>query len=463
MNRSLLRGLQPETAFTGVSIDSRRVREGDLFIAIRGENHDGHDYVLEALEKGAVAAVVKRQWLSVQKRHAVRRRPLIPVEDTVEALGSLALYHRQRLGLPVIAVTGSNGKTTAKEMIAAVLRTHYRVLRNESSLNNHIGVPLTLLRLARTHEVAVVEMGMNHAGEIAHLCSIAEPTAGVITNVGAAHLEYLGDLDAVADAKAELAEAIGPHGFLVLNANDARVAAMRERTEARTITFGFGREAEVRGEIIEFSKGIFPVFRYNGSPTIHLKVPGVHNVVNALAAAAVGKAMGCTPEQVLEGLESYEGTMWRTEIIEAGEILILNDAYNANPVSAAASLELLHNWDNAQPHRRVAVLGDMLELGEVAPQSHRRLGQKAVESEVELLIAVGDHASELVTGACEAGMSREQVVLSVDVDEAWHELEARLQPGDLVLLKGSRRVGLERLVDHIRSRHAGPQPAGEEA
>ena len=256
MNGAFPRTLQPETAFTGISIDSRNVRDGDLFVAIVGQNHDGHDFVFDAMEAGATAAVVNREWLSAQKRRSVRGRPLIPVGDTVEAIQTLSLYHRQRLGLPVIAVTGSNGKTTTKEMIAAVLRTRFRTMRSESSFNNHIGVPLTLLRLRRSHEVAVVEMGMNHPGEIARLCTISEPTAGVVTNVGGAHLEFMGDLDGVADAKAELAEAIGSHGFLVLNADDPRVAAMRDRTEARTITFGVDEKAEIQGEVVEMDRGI---------------------------------------------------------------------------------------------------------------------------------------------------------------------------------------------------------------
>ncbi|MCK4771431.1 MAG: UDP-N-acetylmuramoyl-tripeptide--D-alanyl-D-alanine ligase [Candidatus Latescibacteria bacterium] len=462
MNGALPRGLQPETAFTGVSIDSRRICEGDLFVAIEGLNHDGHDFVFEALQQGAVAAVVKREWLSAQKRRSVRGLPLIVVQDTIEALQALSLYHRQRLGLPVIAVTGSNGKTTTKEMISSVLRTRYRALRSEGSFNNHIGVPLTLLRLRRSHEVAVVEMGMNHPGEIARLCAIAEPTAGVITNVGAAHLEFMGDLDAVAYEKAELAEAIGPHGFLVLNADDSRVAAMGERTEARIVTFGLEQKAEIRGEIVEFDRGIYPVFRCNGGPAVRLQVPGVHNVMNALAAAAVGEAMGCSPEQVGEGLESYEGSKWRTEMIEADGILVLNDSYNANPVSVSIALRLLHDWENARPHRRVAVLGDMLELGRSAPRSHRSLGEEVVHSGVELLIAVGDYAPEVIEGALEAGFPGDGALASGDVDEAWIELGPRLEPGDLVLVKGSRRIGLERIVDYICSRHGDPHPAGEE-
>jgi UDP-N-acetylmuramoyl-tripeptide--D-alanyl-D-alanine ligase len=463
VNGSFPRNLHAETAFTGVTIDSRNVRDGDLFIAIAGERHDGHDYVFDALDRGAAAAVVSRNWLSEHKRRSVRGRPLIPVNDTVEALQALSQYHRQRLGLPVVAISGSNGKTTTKEMTASVLRTRYRAMRSESSFNNHIGVPLTLLRLRRSHEVAVVEMGMNHRGEIAHLCSVAEPTAGVITNVCAAHLEFMGDLDGVAEAKAELAEAIGPHGFLVLNADDPKVSAMRNRSEARIITFGLENDADIRGEIVEFSRGIFPVFRINGGPPIHLEVPGTHNVMNGLAAAAVGDAMGCMPEQVQEGLEAYKGARWRTEIVEADGIVVLNDSYNANPASSSVALQLLSDFENGDSHRRIAVLGDMLELGDTAGQSHQEMGEESAGSGIELLVAVGDFASEVIKGAVNAGLPSELTISSGDVNEAWKELEPRLREGDLVLVKGSRRVGLDQLVEQICNRDGIPETEGEDS
>lgn len=447
---SLPKGLPPEAVFSRVCIDSRAVREGDLFIAIRGNRFDGHDFASEALRKGAVAAVVEQQWLARQKRRAVRGQPFIVVPDTLEALQALARYHRRRLGIPVIGITGSNGKTTTKEMVTSVLATRYRVLRSEASFNNHIGVPLTLLRLRLAHEVAVLEMGTSRPGEIAELCGIAVPTSAVITNVGPAHLEFMGDLDTVARAKGELAEAIGRGGFLVLNADDERVLAMGEESEARVITFGFGKNADIRGRALEPLEGAFWSFCYNDTPPIQLKVAGLHNVANALAAAAVGEVMGCTPEQVRQGLEACRGVAHRSELVRAGEIVILNDAYNANPASAVTALELLRDWKNGRPHRRVAVLGDMLELGERSSELHRRLGEQAYASGVELLLAVGGFADELSGGALTSGMRPECVHRSGDVEEAWEVLRTLLRPGDLVLLKGSRRVGLEGLVERIR-------------
>jgi UDP-N-acetylmuramoyl-tripeptide--D-alanyl-D-alanine ligase len=460
MISALPKGLPPEAAFSGVSIDSRTVNEGDLFIAIRGERHEGHGFVTEALRKGAVAAVVEQQWLTRQRRRAVRGQPFIVVPDTVEALQALARYHRRRLGIPVLGVTGSNGKTTTKEMIASVLGTRYRVLRSESSFNNHIGVPLSLLRLRRAHEVAVVEMGMNHAGEIAHLCTIAVPTSGVITNVGPAHLEFMGDVDAVARAKGELAESIGRGGFLALNADDERVMALGESTEARVVTFGMEKGAEVRGKLLEPTDGAFWAFHYNDNPPIQLKMAGLHNVSNALAAAAVGEVMGCSPEQVKQGLEAYRGEKCRSELVRAGEILVLNDAYNSNPVSATKALELLHDWKNGRPHRRIAVLGDMLELGEQAADLHGQLGGQAYASGVDMLLAVGGFAADLTDGAISAGMRGNRVYLSDDVAGAWEVLRQLLLPGDLVLLKGSRRVGLEGLVGRIRE--LAPPAGGKE-
>ncbi len=309
--------------------------------------------------------------------------------------------------------------------------------------------------MRRTHEIVVAEMGMNHSGEITRLCEIAEPTAGVITNVGSAHLEFFDGLEGIARAKQELVEAIGPHGFVVLNGDDPRVAAMRESTEARPITFGFSKGVDVRGEIIEFIGGIFPLFRYNGGSPIRLWVPGRHNVANALAAIAVAEAMGCSPEEIQDGLESYRGVKWRTEVIEQGGIVILNDAYNSNPVSAAASLSLLRDWSNSRQLRRVAVLGDMLELGDEAEDLHALIGQEAHECGVELLVAVGEYAGEIADGARLAGMSGDQILLTGNADAAWDALDGRLMTDDLVLLKASRGVGLERLVARIQEKYQG--------
>lgn len=454
MNPSLSRGLPAGAAFTGVSIDSRKIREGDLFVALRGDRFDGHDFIRDALEAGATAAVVEQSWLLEQKKRTVRGLPLIPVPEALAALQSLALYHRRRLGLPVVGVTGSNGKTTTKEMIAAILGTRFRVLRSEGSLNNHIGLPLTLLRMRRTHEIVIAEMGMNHSGEIKKLCEIAEPTAGVVTNVGQAHLEFFDDLDGIASAKQELVEAIGPHGFVVLNGDDPRVSAMSASTEARSITFGLSGGVDVRGEIIEFIGGVFPLFRYNDGAPIRLWVPGRHNVANALAAVAVAEAMGCSPEEIQDGLESYRGVKWRTEVIESGGIVILNDAYNSNPVSAVAALALLRDWNNSRPMRRVAVLGDMLELGEKAGELHAVIGQEAFECGVELLVAVGEHAGEIADGARLMGMSGDRILLAENADTAWDALDGRLGSGDLILLKASRGVGLERLAGRIQEKYS---------
>jgi len=308
--------------------------------------------------------------------------------------------------------------------------------------------------MRRTHEIVIAEMGMNHSGEITKLCEIAEPTAGVVTNVGQAHLEFFDDLDGIASAKQELVEAIGPHGFVVLNGDDPRVSAMSASTEARSITFGLSGGVDVRGEIIEFIGGVFPLFRYNDGAPIRLWVPGRHNVANALAAVAVAEAMGCSPEEIQDGLESYRGVKWRTEVIESGGIVVLNDAYNSNPVSAVAALALLRDWNNSRPMRRVAVLGDMLELGEKAGELHAVIGQEAFECGVELLVAVGEHAGEIADGARLMGMSGDRILLTENADTAWDALDGRLGSGDLILLKASRGVGLERLAGRIQEKYS---------
>ncbi len=452
MNGRSSASLSPETAFTGVSIDSRTLRKGDLFIAIRGQNHDGHDFVEAALEAGAAAAVVSKAWLATRRRRSVRGRPLIAVADTLETLQALARYHRRRLGLPVIGVTGSNGKTTTKEMIGAALAPSLRVLRSEGSYNNHIGVPLTLLRLRRMHEVAAVEIGTNHPGEIAALCTIAEPTGGVITNVGATHLEFMGTVDAVAREKQQLVEAIGPQGFVVLNADDERVMAMAAATEARIITFGTGPEADVCGRIGDMRDGVKPVFEIEGGPVVRLQVPGRHNVLNALAALAVATALDCPLEAAARGLEGFRGTRWRGEIVRAGAIVVLNDAYNANPVSARNALDMLSAWNEEGIVRRVAVLGDMLEMGEGAGSLHRSLGYEAAERNVDLLVAVGRWAAEVAGGARAGGLNNGCVLVSEDVETAWQALAERLEAGDAILLKGSRGVGLEMIAERISER-----------
>jgi len=444
--------LPPETTFSGVSIDSRTLRSGDLFVAIRGEKHDGHDYVDDALEAGAAAAIVSESWLASRRRRAVRGRPLIAVPDTLRALQDLAQYHRRRLGLPVIGVTGSNGKTTTKEMTAAALATRFRVLKSEGSFNNHIGVPLTLLRLRRAHEIAVVEMGMNHPGEIATLCRIAEPTGAIVTNVGAAHLEFMGSLEAVAEEKQQLVEAIDQQGFAVLNADDDRVAAMAAAARVPIVTFGLERDADLSARLVDMVDGIKPVFEIAGGPTVSLQVPGRHNVANALAALAAAVAAGCDLEEAARGLEEYRGAKWRGEIVPAGRVVVLNDAYNANPVSARNALDMLCSWNADGITRRVAVLGDMLEMGENSASLHRSLGHEAAERGIDLLLAVGRFASETAGGARSGGMNNGCVLTTEDVESAWQELSARLCAGDAVLLKGSRGIGLEMIAERISER-----------
>jgi UDP-N-acetylmuramoyl-tripeptide--D-alanyl-D-alanine ligase len=456
MSAALPRGLPPETAFTGVSIDSRKVRPGDLFVAIRGERLDGHDFVVDALQAGAPAAVVAQSWLAGRRRRVLRASPLIPVADTVAALQGLARYHRRRLGIPVVGVTGSNGKTTTKEMIAAVLGAAYRVLRSEGSFNNHIGVPLTLLRLRRTHEVAVIELGMNHPGELARLCSVALPTGGVVTNVGPAHLEFLQSVDEVARAKAELVEAIGKDGFVVLNADDEHTPGIRALTEARVVTFGFGPEADIRGELVGLTEGACPLLRISGSEPVRIPLAGAHNAANALAAAAVGEVMGCTPDQVRSGLESFQPPHWRSETFETGGMTVINDAYNANPVSTARALEMLRDWAEGGERRKVAVLGDMLELGGISEQAHRELGERAAAAGVGLLVTVGRYAAVTAEGAARAGLASTLIVPTSSIEHAWEVLQGRLEPGDVILLKGSRRIGLERLAERVREAGVGP-------
>ncbi|MBI1893785.1 MAG: UDP-N-acetylmuramoyl-tripeptide--D-alanyl-D-alanine ligase, partial [Candidatus Rokubacteria bacterium] len=365
---------------TGVSIDSRTLRPGEAFVAIRGHRLDGHAFCADALEKGAGALVVADPAAAPPTRAV----PVILVDDSTLALQRLARFHRARFELPVVAITGSNGKTTTKELTAAVLSVRFRVLKSEGSLNNQWGVPLTLLRLAPEHEALVIEIGMSALGEIATLAALAQPTIGVLTNIGPVHLEFLGSLEAVQKAKGELVRAIGPEGTVVLNADDPLVLALAKEARGRVVTFGFEASAHVRARGVargESALAFTLVIGVSSAP-VSLPLAGRHNVSNALAAAAVGSLFGLAPREIAEGLGRARPAAHRLTWIDAGGTLILDDCYNANPSSVAAALETLVEEPGV---RTIAVLGDMLELGAAAEAAHLEVGRLAARLGVERL------------------------------------------------------------------------------
>ena len=435
-----------------VSTDTRTLRRGDLFFALRGERHDAHDFLLQALERGAAALVVSRP---VEKAMGKARRlevPVLRVRDTLKALGKLAARQREMLTAEVVAITGSTGKTITKDFAASVLSRKGSVVFPRESYNNEVGVPLTILEAAPGTCFLVLEMGSRGMGHIRDMCAIARPVVGVVTNVGFAHLRYFRTRDRLAEAKGELVRALPPQGTAVINAGDEYAAYLRRQAACRTVTFGYGREAEVRAENIYVDAGGRARFilRLKGGEKgeVQVTLPGRHNVENALAAAALGEIMGVKMEGIIAGIEEAKVTGWRMEMItKPDEITIINDAYNANPVSMRSALMAL--GDIARGKRAIAVLGDMAELGPVSERAHQEVGRIAVDYGTDILITVGRKARKIAQAAREKGLPRGSVYAVERVDRAAEILRAILEPGDVVLIKGSRFLGLEKLVEMV--------------
>jgi UDP-N-acetylmuramoyl-tripeptide--D-alanyl-D-alanine ligase len=434
---------------TGVSIDSRHLGIGEAFFAIRGPNRDGHGFLRDAAARGAACLIVHN--LPDDLPPSV---PTVLVDDTTHALGRLAAYHRARVTVPVAAVTGSNGKTTTKEMMAAVLGALGPVLKPEGSFNNQWGLPLTLLRLGPEHKALALELGANTPGEIASLAAISRPTVGAVTVVSSAHMEFFGSLDGVAEEKSALVRAIAPDGAVVLNADDPRVRAMHTQSRARVLYFGTRPGADVfaAGPAQDDGDGLrFTLAAGTVERPVRLNFAGRHNVVNALAAAGIGLALGLTLEQVACGLEAARPAKGRCVWRRAGALRILDDTYNANPTSVSAALVTLGAATEAR--RRVVVLGDMLELGEISEAAHRDMGRAVAASGVAEFVGMGRWAATAVEAARQAGLAESHHVTTFEDTVAL--LLKRLAPGDAVLVKGSRGMRMERVVDALVARFGG--------
>ncbi|HEY6291370.1 MAG TPA: UDP-N-acetylmuramoyl-tripeptide--D-alanyl-D-alanine ligase, partial [Terriglobia bacterium] len=434
----------PERLAQSYSIDSRTLAAGALFFAIRGPNFDGHKFVAQALERGAVSAVVECDWAASAPPAVLPF--LIPVANTISALQDLGSAVRRKWGRPLVAVTGSTGKTTTKELIAAVLGGRYAVHKSGGNLNNHLGVPLTLLALTKAHDLAVLEFGMSHAGEIAHLARVAAPALGVVTNVAPVHLESFDSLDGIAAAKHELIENLTSPSTAILNYDDTRVRDFRDGFIGRVVTYGFEHGADYRASGFRLSKGahgsLESLFRVQGpecEAELRLALPGRHNVENALAAIAVGRLLGASPGAVAAALASFTPFRSRTEVVQlsAGATLI-NDSYNSNPRALEQMLKLLRDWPAAE--RRIVVAGEMLELGPSSPEWHRAAGHTCATSSVDWLLAVQGNARLLVEGALESGFPSERARFFAGAEEAGRFCRSILRPRDVVLVKGSRGV-----------------------
>lgn len=441
-----------DATFDGVGIDSRAIEAGMIFVALRGSNHDGHTFI-DPVVAGGVRGIVVEQGAAETLPHEAWKAlgvTCVVVDDTTRALGALAAYQRSRFEIPVVAITGSNGKTTTRHMAAGVMARRFHVLATRGNMNNEIGVPLTLFDLNDTHQAAVLELGMNHSGEIDRLGAICRPTVGLITNVGPAHLEFFGTLEGVARAKAELVRHIDPQGHIVLNRDDPHVSAMASAAVCAVTFFGTHAEAHVRAEAIEHRSGgtAFTLTLPSGSAPVQLNVTGAFMVSNALAAAAVGHVIGIEPRQIKAGLEVFQPVGGRLEPLQLPNgVQVINDTYNANPASMAAAFASFAQMKGAG--RGFIVLGDMFELGEQAGQLHRQVGELAAQSRPAKLYAFGEYAPVVIQGAQSAGMHAGDLYAGGKSDIA-ADLIDHLVSGDWVLVKGSRGVAMETVVDALR-------------
>ena len=424
----------------GYSIDSRTVQPGELFFAVKGERLDGHDFVHQALERGAVSAVVRKDQLA---RFPVKTC-LLAVDDTLHALQMLATAVRRMWGKPVVGVTGSAGKTTTKEAIAHVLSSRYRVLKSEGNFNNHFGLPLMLLKLEPEHDIAVIEMGMSHAGEISALAKIAQPEIGVVTVVAPVHLEYFDSLASIARAKYELIESLPAGGIAVLNADDEYVSQFGRDFHGKVVMYGTRANADIRAEQIQ-SRGAegsaFDVVVNGVRERAALPLVGTHNISNALAAVAVGFERGITLAEAVASLATMRAADKRGQVVQLGNIRVINDCYNSNPKALEAMVDALA----AMPaKRRIVVAGEMLELGPAGEKMHQAAGQHIAEKQIDVLIGVRGLAEPMVEAAKTKGIQAEFVATPEEAGE-WLARESR--DGDVVLLKASRGVKLEKALE----------------
>ena len=441
-------------AIRGAAVDSRLVGPGQLFVALPGQRTDGHGFLAAAAVAGAAALVVSRP-VPEAVLNALGDVTVLAVPDGVVALGALAAGWRARFDPLVVGVTGSIAKTSTKEAIAAVLGTTFRTLRSEGNQNNEIGMPLTLLRLGRDHRAAVLEMGMYAGGEIADLARLARPRIGVVTSVHGVHLSRMGTLAAIEQAKGELVEALPSDGVAVLNEDDRRVRRMADRTAARVLTYGLSADAEVGAE--DVTSAGFDGMRFTlrlpaargGRPTrLPARIPGLGklSVHNALAGAAVGHAAGIEPAVIIHALAGGWSATHRGQVVRLGRITVIDDSYNASPPSVTAALDLLAGL----PGRRIAVLGEMLELGKGSATGHREVGTAAAAT-CDLVVVVGAGASGFTAGAKAAGLDPSRILEARDAAAALDLLRSRLRDGDVVLVKASRGIELDQLVEALRA------------
>lgn len=430
-----------------ITTDSRKANQHAFFVPLVGERFDGHDFIKDAFSQGVVGCLVEKEIdvSGYQDKH------IIKVADTLAALQDIAKYYSGKYSSPFVAVTGSVGKTTTKDMIACVLEQKYKVLKTQGNFNNHIGLPLTVLRLRKEHQMAVVEMGMSGLGEISKLVSIVEPKTAVITNIGQAHIEKLGSQQNILRAKMEIFEAFDENSIAIMNGDDPLLFALQGKLPFSVLYYGiYNKQCDLLARDIHYEGEGGSRFRINlgkHNEIIHLPVMGEHNIYNALAAIAIGMQYNVSMLQIIQAFKTFETEKMRMNIIDTGRVKVIDDSYNASPDSMKAALRILYQLPSAK--RRIAVLGDMLEMGDWAAQAHQKVGEEVVRCHIDYLITVGQYGQHVAQGAVQAGMAPDNAFYFQKNDQVRDFLEGLLAQGDAILVKGSRGMKMDSIVSHI--------------
>lgn len=436
----------PSEPIAGIATDSRHIEPGELFWAIKGDRFDGHDFVLQAIERGAVAAVTSREW-SEAKKGALHGEPLISVDDTLEAYQLLARHYRLKFDIPAIAITGSSGKTTTKEFVAAVLSQKVHVLKNIKSFNNHIGVPATLFQLRPEHQILVAEVGTNHFGELDRLSYLVQPSVCVITNIGYAHLEFFSSLEGVTRAKMEVLNHLADDGVVFYNGDD-KILAGQTFAGRKSVSFGVNSLADIRATALKCD-GLGRYEFMLDNVKIKLAIPGRHNVSNALAAAAIGRHFSLTTGEIKSGIESVRSVDKRMQVQRLGDVLILNDSYNGNPGSCRAALETAADIKVESGGRKIAIFGNMLELGTYSQEEHAKLADEMKRAGFKVVFLFGEETKFTAERAKE--LEFQKVGHYHEMDLLIHDLSMYVKPHDFLLVKGSRSMRMERVIDGLQN------------
>ncbi len=434
-----------ELEIEAISSDTRQIEPGCLFVAFQGENFDGHHFIKQAFSLGAKAALSNR---TVEKDDDMPQKPVVYVEDTLLAFGALAAYYKQKFSVYTVGVTGSVGKTSTKEMIYAVMSQKYKVLKTEGNFNNQIGMPRTLFSLDNSYSGAVLEMGMCELGEISYLSNIARPDLGVITNIGVSHLENLGTRENILKAKLEILDGMPPEGKLILNGDNDMLLTQKERLGKRALWYGIEEPGDVTAEEIrqEGDDTLFTVCYQGNRYPAQIPAIGVHNVYNALAAFLVGIEIGLTPEEIVAGYQSYQNAGMRQRVTVKRGVKVIEDCYNASPDSMESAINVISTIPCEG--RRIAVFGDMLELGEQSRRMHFQVGERAAGSKIDELVCFGPEAEEIVKGAANLGLPAKHFP---EKEALSNYLQAALKPGDAVIFKASRGMRLEEVIERVFS------------